>query len=77
MHSYVDGARWLPPKEWDPQGAMRLDFGGDQKPIDAMCSEVSEGWVCLLCAFSSFFAVWILVEVWTSIGRSCLNLELG
>ena len=40
---YVDGAKWMPPKDWDPAGAMGLDFGGDQKPIDSICTEVAEG----------------------------------
>jgi hypothetical protein len=39
---YTDGARWMPPKEWDPKGAMEIDFGGDQEPLD-VCEEVSEG----------------------------------
>ena len=29
--------------EWDPDGAMKLDFGGDQRPIDKVCREVSDG----------------------------------
>jgi hypothetical protein len=37
---YVDGAKWMAPKDWDPQGAMSIDFGGDQKPIDKTCKEV-------------------------------------
>lgn len=37
---YVDGARWQPPRLWDPEGAMTLDFG---PPIDAACAEVEEG----------------------------------
>ena len=40
---YVDGAKWMPPKDWDPAGAMGLDFGGDQKPIDNICTEVADG----------------------------------
>jgi hypothetical protein len=40
---YVDGARWMPPKQWDPEGAMSLDFGGDQRPVDRVCREVSDG----------------------------------
>ena len=40
---YVDGSKWLPPKRWDPNGAMELDFGADQKPVDAACRETSAG----------------------------------
>jgi len=40
---YTDGARWQPPKLWDPQGAMALDFGGDQKPVEKACREVKPG----------------------------------
>ena len=29
--------------DWDPEGAMQLDFGGDQKPIDRVCKEVADG----------------------------------
>eukprot|EP01051_Picozoa_sp_SAG22_P019898 SAG22_NODE_3824_length_1513_cov_1.938472_2_plen_266_part_01 len=40
---YVDGAKWEAPKDWDPKGAMQLDFGGDQKPVDRVCKEVADG----------------------------------
>ena len=40
---YVDGARWQAPKDWDPAGAMTLDFGKDGKPVDSVCKEVSDG----------------------------------
>eukprot|EP01046_Picozoa_sp_COSAG06_P084071 COSAG06_NODE_30916_length_530_cov_0.733179_1_plen_81_part_01 len=40
LTGYVDGAKWMAPKDWDPEGAMRIDFGGDQKPIEKICKEV-------------------------------------
>ena len=40
LPGYVDGAKWMAPKDWDPEGAMRIDFGGDQKPIEKICKEV-------------------------------------
>ena len=40
---YVDGARWQAPPEWDPLGAMNLDFGDGGRPVDKLCAEVAEG----------------------------------
>uniref|UniRef100_A0A6V3L060 Uncharacterized protein n=2 Tax=Lotharella globosa TaxID=91324 RepID=A0A6V3L060_9EUKA len=40
---FVDGARWQRPSEWDPLGAMKLDFGNGGKPLDPICREVSDG----------------------------------
>mmetsp|Transcript_731 Transcript_731/g.2080 ORF Transcript_731/g.2080 Transcript_731/m.2080 type:complete len:504 (-) Transcript_731:2537-4048(-) len=37
---YTDGARWQPPAEWDPEGAMTLDYGA---VVDSTCVEVSPG----------------------------------
>jgi hypothetical protein len=41
---YVDGSKWLAPKDWEPEnGTMSLDFGG--APLDGWetCKETSPG----------------------------------